>query len=228
MFSANIAELNSGEERTIIAARANFATRPSKILFSMYASGPIEGFLSWYVRAKACPEIVDASAMALATSDLQGRPSVRMVLLKHCDEQGFVFYTNLESPKAEDLRNNPQASLCFHWAALRRQVRIHGKVLPVAASEADDYFMTRPRLSQLAAWASKQSRPMSNRFELEFAVTKTAARFAVGSVPRPEHWSGFRVVPDEIEFWEEGSFRRHERWRYRWSEAHWEKEQLFP
>src|SRR3954454_4773176 len=112
----------------------------------MCADGPIERFSEWFAGAKACPEIVDGSAMALATADLHGRPAVRMVLLKHCDAEGFVFYTNLESPKAEDLRQNPQASLCFHWAPLRRQVRVHGSVQPVSAGEADAYFMTRPRL----------------------------------------------------------------------------------
>jgi pyridoxamine 5'-phosphate oxidase len=194
----------------------------------MLPADPLPKFNEWYAAARACKEIVDASAMALATADLSGRPSVRMVLLKECDERGFVFYTNLDSAKAGDLRQNTRASLCFHWAALRRQIRVQGSVQPVDLAEADAYFATRPRLSQLAAWASKQSRPMEHSYDLELAISAYAIRFGTRAVPRPEHWSGYRVSPEEIEFWEERSFRRHERWKFSRSGGPWDVVQLYP
>ncbi len=189
---------------------------------------PYAMFQEWYASARACREIVDASAMALATADATGRPSVRMVLLKHFDASDFVFYTNLDSPKARQLKENPRAELCFHWAPLHRQVRLHGAVEPVSPSEADEYFKTRPRLSQLGAWASVQSQPMPHRFALEAAVAPAAARFGIGPVPRPPGWSGFRLVAEEMEFWTEGPFRHHDRVLFGRSGSRWEKRWLFP
>ena len=166
--------------------------------------------------------------MALATADTGGRPAVRMVLLKHADERGFVFYTNLESPKAADLRNNPRAALCFHWPVLERQVRIDGRVGPVSDAEADAYFATRPRLSQLGAWASRQTQPIAGRFVLEQTVAAAALRFPLGAVPRPPYWSGYRVTPEVIEFWHQRPFRHHDRQRFTREGEGWRHEWLFP
>jgi pyridoxamine 5'-phosphate oxidase len=188
---------------------------------------PIAFFQEWFADARA-REKSDSTAMALATADPQGRPAVRMVLLKHVDERGFVFYTNLESPKADDLRDNPRAALCFHWAVLERQVRIAGRVGPVSAAEADAYFATRPRLSQLGAWASRQTQPIAGRFVLEQAVAVAALRFPVGVVPRPPYWSGYRVTPEVIEFWHERPFRHHDRQRFTREGEGWRHEWLFP
>jgi pyridoxamine 5'-phosphate oxidase len=151
-----------------------------------------------------------------------------MVLLKHADERGFVFYTNLESPKAADLRNNPRAALCFHWPVLERQVRVEGRVGPVSDAEADAYFATRPRLSQLGAWASRQTQPIAGRFVLEQAVASAALRFHVGAVPRPPYWSGYRVTPEVIEFWHQRPFRHHDRQRFTREGEGWRHEWLFP
>ena len=190
---------------------------------------PIAFFQEWFADARD-REKSDPTAMSLATADLQGRPAVRMVLLKHADERGFVFYTNLESPKAADLRNNPRAALCFHWAILERQVRIEGRVGSVSDAEADAYFATRPRLSQLGAWASRQTQPIAGRFVLEQAVAAVALRFPLGAVPRPPYWSGYRVTPEVIEFWHQRPFRHHDRQRFtREGEGEgWRHEWLFP
>ncbi len=193
----------------------------------MTASDPFALFSQWFAAART-EELDDPTAMALATADATGRPSVRMVLLKDFDERGFVFYTNLESPKARQLAANPRAALCFHWAKLERQVRIDGTVVPVADDEADVYFASRPRLSQLGAWASRQSQPMAGRFELEQAVAAVGLRYAMGSVPRPPHWSGFRLVPDEIEFWHQRPFRHHDRQRFTRENGQWRHTWLFP
>ena len=189
---------------------------------------PLRQFEQWYEDAKRNPAIADPSAMALATADDAGRPSVRMVLLKQRDEHGFVFFTNLESPKARDLATNPQAALCFHWAPLGRQVRIEGSVVPVEDTEADEYFETRPRLSQLGAWASQQSKPMPHRLALETGVAWAAACYGVGKVPRPPHWSGFRVSAERYEFWSEGPFRQHERMVFEKAADGWKELRLFP
>ncbi len=189
---------------------------------------PFALFGEWYVEAQRHSGILDASAMALATADGTGRPAVRMVLLKGWDARGFVFYTNLESPKAQDLTANPRAELCFHWAPLTRQVRVHGAVEAVSAEEADAYFATRPRLSQLGAWASAQSTPLPHRLALQTAVAAATLRFGLGTVPRPPHWSGYRVVPESIEFWTERPFRHHDRVRFTRAPDGWSQQWLFP
>jgi pyridoxamine 5'-phosphate oxidase len=188
---------------------------------------PIARFNEWFAAARA-GESSDPTAMALATAGADGAPSVRMVLLKHADQRGFVFYTNLESPKCADLRANPRAALCFHWAKLERQVRVDGRVESVSDAEADAYFATRPRLSQLGAWASRQSQPIAGRFVLEQAVAAVALKFPFGTVPRPPYWSGWRVVPEKIEFWHQRPFRHHDRERFIRGASGWRAEWLFP
>lgn len=188
---------------------------------------PIAQFLSWLEEARHCG-LDEPTAMALATVAADGRPSVRMVLLKHADDRGFVFYTNLESAKGRDLAANPRAELCFYWDPLGRQIRVGGRVEPVTNAEADAYFASRPRLSQIGAWASRQSRPMSGYFELEQACARVALRYPLGAVPRPPFWSGYRVVPDRLEFWKQKPFRRHERVLYEAGEGGWKKIWLFP
>jgi len=170
----------------------------------------------------------EPTAMALATTDAGGNPEVRMVLLKHVDTRGFVFYTNLESPKAADLAANPRAALCFYWNRIGRQVRISGRTERVSDAEADAYFATRPRLSQLGAWASKQSRPMKGYYDLERACAAYALRYPFGAVPRPPFWSGYRVVPDRIEFWLQKPFRRHERVIHVLENGEWHEQWLYP
>lgn len=174
------------------------------------AEDPHALFESWFAEARA-GEPNDAEAMALATADAAGRPSVRMVLLKGHDARGFVFYTNEQSAKGEQLAANRQAALLFHWKSLRRQVRVEGAVERVDPAEADAYFASRGRDSQLGAWASDQSRPLDGRdtFEARFAAMQ--ARFADEPIPRPPHWGGFRIVPERIEFWEDRPHRLHHR-----------------
>jgi pyridoxamine 5'-phosphate oxidase len=188
---------------------------------------PIALFNAWLAAARR-KETTDPTAMAVATADATGRPSVRMVLLKHVDARGFVFYTNLDSPKSADLRANPRASLCFHWANIERQVRVDGRVLPVGDAEADAYFSTRPRLSQLGAWASLQSQPMPGRFELQRAVAAVGLRFPVGAVPRPPNWSGWRVEPERIEFWRQRAFRHHDRELFTRDGGAWRRQWIYP
>ena len=184
-------------------------------------------FKAWFADAeKSEPGIPDAVALATATPS--GAPSVRMVLFKDVDARGFAFYTNLESRKATELSANPQAAMCFHWKSLHRQVRVEGNVERVPDDEADAYFATRERLSQIGAWASKQSRPLKGRFELEKRVAEYTARFHVGRVPRPDFWSGFRIVPRVIEFWQQQSFRLHDRMVYHRRADGWMTERLYP
>ena len=174
------------------------------------AQDPFALFGDWFAEAgRTEPE--DPNAMALATADAEGRPSVRMVLLKGFDARGFMFYTNLESQKGRHLAQNQAAALCFHWKSLRRQVRVEGTAEPVTPEEADAYFRSRPRASQIGAWASAQSRPLEGRWLLERRVAEFTVKFNIGPVPRPAHWSGFRVVPRRIEFWRDRPFRLHER-----------------
>ena len=188
---------------------------------------PFRQFALWFEEAEV-KEPNDPSAMALATVGADGMPSVRMVLLKGVDERGFVFYTNLESRKGEQLAGQPLAALCFHWKSLRRSVRVEGTVEAVTAAQADAYFATRPRSSQIGAWASSQSRPLAGRFELEKRIARFTAQFGVGAVPRPPHWSGFRVLPRRIEFWEDRPFRLHDRLVFHRSDAGWRTEKLYP
>lgn len=185
-------------------------------------------FEDWFAEAQAL-EPNDASAMTLATADRQGRPSARMVLLKGHDPRGFVFYTNLGSRKGEDLNANPQAALLFHWKSLRRQIRIEGPVEPVSAEEADAYFASRPRGSQIGAWASLQSETLDAREAFDARVAEAERQFEGRDVPRPPRWTGFRVRPRWIEFWHAGEFRLHDRVLYeRDVAAHWSKRLLYP
>lgn len=190
---------------------------------------PLALFVSWMAEA-AKSEANEPEAMALATVDENGWPDVRMVLLKSADASGFVFYTNLDSAKGRALRAHPHAALCIHWKSIRRQVRVRGPAVPVCDEEADSYFATRAKDSQIGAWASAQSRPMESRFALEREIAKVAARYALTKVPRPPHWSGFRVVPLEIEFWRNRPFRLHDRLMYRRRSpgAPWRTERLYP
>jgi len=193
------------------------------------AKDPFALFQEWLKDASES-EINDPNGMALATADADGYPDVRMVLLKGADEKGFVFYTNLESAKGQELAANPKAALCFHWKSLRRQVRVRGIVTPTGDEEADEYFASRPRDSQIGAWASRQSRPLASRFEFEKEIARYATKFGVSKVPRPPHWSGFRITPLQIEFWRDRPFRLHDRlvFRRETEEATWTTTKLFP
>lgn len=192
------------------------------------ADDPDALFDAWLAEAKAT-EPNDPVAMALATADAAGRPSVRMVLMKGHDERGFVFYTNLDSRKGEELAANPHAALLFHWKSLRRQVRVEGPVEPVGEAEADAYFGSRSRDSQLGAWASDQSRPLDARATFEARYEDIRARFEGGDVPRPPRWSGWRVIPERIEFWSDRPHRLHERRLFvRGGDGGWSEGLLYP
>jgi pyridoxamine 5'-phosphate oxidase len=187
-----------------------------------------------YARFAACMQEATASepndpnAVCLATATADGRPSARMVLLKGIDARGFVFYTNLESRKGEELGANPQAALCFHWKTLARSVRVEGPVEPVSAEEADAYYASRARGSRIGAWASRQSRPLEGRWALEKSVAEYTLKFGVGSIPRPAFWSGFRVLPARIEFWRDMPFRLHDRQVFHRQGDGWRIEALYP
>ena len=188
---------------------------------------PIRLFDTWFAEARAS-EPNDPEAMALATADAAGRPSVRMVLLKGHDDCGFVFYTNLDSRKGGELAANPEASLLFHWKSLRRQVRVEGPIEPVSDAEADAYFASRGRDSRLGAWASDQSRPLENRATFEARFEDMRARFEGGDVPRPPRWSGFRVIPRAIELWQDRAHRLHERRLFVRTGGGWDEGMLYP
>lgn len=188
---------------------------------------PFALFADWLADAtKSEPN--DPNATALATVDADGLPDVRMVLLKGFDDKGFVFYTNFESAKGREILGSMKAAMCFHWKSLRRQVRVRGPVEIVTDSEADAYFASRPRGSRIGAWASKQSRPLEGRFALEKAVAEYTARHAIGEIPRPSSWSGFRILPQQIEFWHDRPFRLHDRVVFTRKGDGWEKTRLYP
>ena len=193
------------------------------------AGEPLRLFQAWFDEAvKAEPR--DPNAMSLATVDADGMPDVRTVLLKGFDEHGFVFYTNTESQKGRELAANPKAGLLFYWKSLNRQVRVRGPVERVTQEEADAYFATRPKGAQIGAWASQQSRPLESRLAFEKAVALYGAKYALGTVPRPPHWSGYRIVPHKIEFWHDRPFRLHDRVEFRRTgvgEA-WLKTRMYP
>ena len=188
---------------------------------------PLEQFALWYEEAQQSP-IALPHAMALATADAQGRPSARMVLLKECDQRGFVFYTNSHSHKGQAIAQNPRAALVFHWETLRKQIRVEGNVEQVSSEEADAYFATRPRGSQLGAWASPQSEPIRDRTELERETSRLEAHYTARDVPRPPHWNGYRVCPDTLEFWVDRASRLHDRFEYRRTATGWQISQLAP
>ena len=188
---------------------------------------PFRLFAEWLADATAS-EPNDPNGVALATVDQDGMPNVRMVLLKGFDERGFVFYTNLESAKGREILSSMKAAMCFHWKSLRRQVRIRGPVEIVSNSEADAYYKSRPRGSRIGAWASKQSRPLESRFALEKAVAEYTAKHMIGDIPRPAHWSGFRILPRTIEFWHDRPFRLHDRLLFTREGAGWTTQRLYP
>jgi pyridoxamine 5'-phosphate oxidase len=193
------------------------------------ADEPLRLFAAWFSEAAAA-EPTDPNAMTLATVDADGLPNARMVLLKGFDERGFVFYTNLDSQKGRELDARPKAALVFHWKSLTRQVRLRGPMERVGDAEADAYFATRPRLAQVGAWASKQSAPLESRMAFEKAITFYMAKFAVGTIPRPPHWSGFRLLPLVIEFWQDRPYRLHDRIEFRRPSpaAPWSRTRLYP
>jgi pyridoxamine 5'-phosphate oxidase len=190
-------------------------------------TNPNSLFAEWLGEAEAS-EPNDPNAMALATVDDAGMPNLRMVLLKGHGEDGFVFFTNFESAKGRELLAHPKAALLFHWKSLRRQVRVRGNIAEVNTEEADAYFASRARGSRIGAWASQQSRPLESRFALEKAVAAYTAKYAIGEVPRPPYWSGFRLTPVEIEFWKDGAFRLHDRVRFTRTAEGWERTRLYP
>ena len=189
---------------------------------------PIDQFSAWLQNAKDHPAIIEPTAMTLATATADGKPSARIVLLKAHDERGFVFYTNLESRKSSEIKQNPNAALCFYWMALERQVRIEGVVEPMTDTEADTYFASRPRASQIGAWSSKQSRPLTSREELEQRIVANTDKFKGNAVPRPDFWSGWRIIPQRIEFWQQIEFRLHDRQVFTSKNGVWSTEKLYP
>ncbi len=190
---------------------------------------PLRLFATWFEEAGKT-EAADPNAMAVATADADGTPNVRMLLLKGYDERGFVFYSNQDSPKGRELAANPRAALVFHWKSLKRQVRLRGPVTPVPDAEADAYFQSRPRMSQIGAWASRQSAELESRLAFEKAVALYGAKYAVGPVPRPPYWLGYRLMPLVMEFWQDRPYRLHDRIQFRRDAPGepWSKRRLYP
>ena len=201
--------------------------RAGELLEADVSADPVEQFGRWFAAAERA-DVPEPTAMTLATADAAGRPSARVVLLKGFDARGFVFYTNYTSRKGRDLAENPRASLVFYWTKLERQVRIDGHVERVSRAEADDYFHSRPASSQVGAWTSHQSRAIASRDELDARETALKARFAGGPVPLPDFWGGFRVVPNEVEFWQGRPSRLHDRLRYARAGDGWTVQRLAP
>jgi len=206
---------------------ADYAEEGTRDLSWVEATEPIALFETWLAKAGET-ELSDPHAMSLATVDEAGLPDVRIVLLKGLDERGFVFYTNSESAKGEQLRGQGKAALCFHWKSQKRQVRVRGEVEPVSAAESDTYFASRARGSRIGAWASDQSRPVADSEALIAATKDIEARFEGEDVPRPEHWYGWRVKPEYIEFWQNGAYRLHDRIVFRSDGNGWSKTRLYP
>lgn len=194
---------------------------------SLSAQDPLALFAEWLAEA-VTKELNDANAMSLATVDPDGTPDVRMVLLKDAGPDGFVFYSNLGSTKGRQLAANPKAALLFHWKSLRRQVRVRGTVSAVTEAEADAYWATRARPAQLGAWASEQSQPLPDRLAFEKRIAEFGLKFGLGKPPRPPHWSGFRIVPQSIEFWRDRAFRLHERLVFHRQGEGWTTQRLYP
>jgi pyridoxamine 5'-phosphate oxidase len=210
-----------------VGEAVGFPRDSNSVPYNDYNVDPIALFQTWFAEA-IDSGIEEPSAMTVATVDPGGFPDARMILLKGVDQHGFVFYTNLGSAKAQALIHDARVALCFYWADIGKQVRVRGRASIVPDEEANAYFATRPRLSQISAWASKQSQPMRGYFDLETAVAKTALRFGLGEIPRPPFWSGFRVVPERIEFWRQKPFRRHQRILYERTSHGWQKRWLYP
>lgn len=198
-------------------------------MLTAHSTDPVDVFLAVWARVQTtAPEGLDPTTVALSTADVTGSPSVRMVLLRRVDRDGFVFHTNYRSRKARDLESNPRAALCCFWYWLKQQARIEGRVVRTTADESDAYFASRPRGAQLGAWASPQSQPLASRAELEAHVVAFDAQHADQRVPRPEFWGGYRLIPDRIEFWEEGPFRLHDRFVFIWVADRWVRQRLAP
>ena len=197
-------------------------------MFPKPTDNPIEAFKAWLDEAIQHPDIAEPTAMCLATATKEGIPSSRMVLLKEVDERGFVFYTNTESRKGQQLTENPHASITFFWEPLGKQVRVNASVEMVSEEEADTYFATRPKQSQIGAWASKQSRPLDGMKTLLTRAAKYGKKFGLKEVPRPEFWSGYQLIPNRIEFWEKGEFRLHKRLLFEKAEDGWQTTYLYP
>ena len=188
---------------------------------------PIAQFRRWFDTALAA-DLHEPNAMTLATATPEGRPSARIVLLKGFDERGFVFYTSYEGRKSEEIEANPRCALVFYWGELERQVRVEGRVSRIPEEESDEYFGSRPRGSQLGAWASEQSAPLTDRAELVGRLEEVTRRFEGRDVDRPEHWGGYRLTPEEVKFWQQGAGRLHDRFRYRRQGEGWAVERLSP